>query len=32
VVPNLGGWHLTRGRLGVRGAPLQLPGADVIEG
>jgi gluconolactonase len=32
VVPNLGGWHLTRGRLGVRGAPLELPPADVIEG
>lgn len=25
VVPNLGRWHLTRGRLGVRGAPLFYP-------
>lgn len=32
VVPNLGGWHLARGRLGVRGAPLVLPPAELIEG
>jgi gluconolactonase len=25
VVPNLGRWHLTRGRLGLRGAPLSYP-------
>ncbi len=31
VVPNLGGWHLTRGRLGVSGVPLELPPAAAIE-
>ena len=30
VVPNLGGWHLVRGRLGVRGTPLPRPRADLI--
>jgi hypothetical protein len=25
VVPNLGRWHLTRGRLGVAGIPLNYP-------
>ncbi len=25
VVPNLGRWHLTRGRLGLKGAPLFYP-------
>jgi gluconolactonase len=32
VVPNLGRWHLTRGRLGLNGAPLFLPTADVLGG
>jgi gluconolactonase len=32
VVPNLGGWHLTRGRLGVRGTPLPYPAAELLEG
>ncbi|WP_373070005.1 SMP-30/gluconolactonase/LRE family protein [Gemmatimonas sp.] len=27
VVPNLGRWHLTRGKLGVSGAPLFYPSA-----
>jgi gluconolactonase len=31
VLPNLGGWHLVRGRLGVRGSPLPRPPADLIE-
>ena len=25
VVPNLGRWHLSRGRFGVRGVPLHYP-------
>jgi gluconolactonase len=32
VLPNLGGWHLVRGRLGVRGTPLPRPPTSVIEG
>jgi gluconolactonase len=32
VLPNLGGWHLVRGRLGVRGTPLPRPASDLIEG
>jgi gluconolactonase len=32
VVPNLGGWHLVRGRLGVRGTPLPRPSPALIEG
>lgn len=32
VLPNLGGWHLVRGRLGVRGTPLPLPPASLIDG
>jgi gluconolactonase len=32
VLPNLGGWHLVRGRLGVRGTPLPRPTAELIEG
>ena len=32
VVPNLGGWHLARGRLGVRGIPLPRPSSELIEG
>jgi gluconolactonase len=32
VVPNLGGWHLARGRLGVRGVPLARPSSEFIEG
>jgi gluconolactonase len=32
VVPNLGGWHLARGRLGVRGVPLPRPSSELIEG
>jgi gluconolactonase len=31
VVPNLGRWHLTRGRLGVRGAPLFYPTDEQLE-
>ena len=31
-VPNLGGWHLARGRLGVRGIPLPRPSSELIEG
>jgi gluconolactonase len=30
ILPNLGGWHLVRGRLGVRGTPLTRPSADLI--
>jgi sugar lactone lactonase YvrE len=30
VIPNLGGWHLVRGRLGVRGTPLPHPPTDLI--
>jgi gluconolactonase len=30
VVPNLGRWHLTRGRLGVQGTPLFYPTAAQI--
>jgi len=30
VVPNLAGWHVTRGRVGLCGVPLQRPGADRI--
>ena len=30
VVPNLGRWHLTRGRLGVRGTPLFYPAATQL--
>lgn len=32
VVPNLAGWHLIRGRLGVKGTPLFRPSTEVIEG
>ena len=32
VVTNLGGWHLVRGQLGVRGAPLPHPPVDLLEG
>ncbi len=32
VLPNLAGWHLVRGRLGVRGAPLAYPPTALIEG
>jgi len=31
VVPNLGRWHLTRGRLGVRGTPLFYPTDEQLE-
>jgi gluconolactonase len=31
VLPNLGGWHLVRGRLGVRGALLAQPSVELIE-
>ena len=30
VVPNLGRWHLTRGRLGVAGVPLNYPTRDQL--
>jgi gluconolactonase len=30
VVPNLGRWHLTRGRMGVRGTPLFRPTPEQI--
>jgi gluconolactonase len=30
VVPNLGRWHLTRGRTGVRGTPLFYPTAEQL--
>jgi gluconolactonase len=32
VCPNLAGWHLVRGDLGVRGTPLFRPTADQLEG
>jgi gluconolactonase len=32
VIPNLGGWHLTRAQLGIRGAQLPRPAVDLIEG
>ena len=32
IVPNLGRWHLTRGRTGVTGTPLFYPTADQLEG
>jgi gluconolactonase len=32
VVPNLGRWHLTRGRTGVRGTPLFYPTAEQLRG
>jgi gluconolactonase len=32
VAPNLGAWHLVRGRLGVRGTPLFRPTAEQLEG
>jgi gluconolactonase len=32
VVPNLAGWHLTRGRLGVRGTPLARPSGELLRG
>ena len=32
VVPNLGRWHLTRGRLGVHGTPLFYPGRAELRG
>jgi gluconolactonase len=32
VVPNLGGWHLARGRLGVRGTPLPRPATALVDG
>lgn len=31
VAPNLAGWHLVRGRLGVRGTPLFRPSAELLE-
>jgi gluconolactonase len=31
VVPNLAGWHLVRGRLGVRGTPLARPAVELLE-
>lgn len=30
VVPNLGGWHLARGRFGIRGTPLARPSSHLI--
>jgi len=30
VVPNLGRWHLSRGRLGVAGVPLNYPRAELL--
>lgn len=32
VVPNLGRWHLTRGRLGVAGVPLNYPTREQLGG
>jgi gluconolactonase len=32
VVANLGGWHLVRGRLGVRGVSLPRPSPTLIDG
>ncbi len=32
VVPNLAGWHVTRGRVGLRGTPLFHPTADQLGG
>jgi sugar lactone lactonase YvrE len=32
VCPNLAGWHMVRGRLGVTGAPLARPSTKAIEG
>lgn len=32
ICPNLAGWHMVRGRLGVRGAPLARPSTQEIEG
>jgi gluconolactonase len=31
VLPNLGGWHLVRGRLGVRGNSLPHPTEELLE-
>lgn len=30
IVPNLGRWHLTRGNVGITGAPLFYPSADQL--
>jgi gluconolactonase len=30
VVPNLGRWHLSRGKLGVAGVPLSYPRAELL--
>jgi gluconolactonase len=32
VVPNLGRWHLSRGRFGIRGAPLHYPTVEHLGG
>jgi gluconolactonase len=32
VVPNLAGWHVTRGRVGLRGTPLFHPTASQLGG
>lgn len=32
IVPNLGRWHLTRGRVGLSGTPLFYPTAEQLEG
>jgi gluconolactonase len=32
VVPNLGRWHLSRGRFGVRGVPLHYPTVNQLGG
>ena len=32
VVPNLGRWHLSRGRFGLRGVPLHYPTGDQLGG
>lgn len=32
IVPNLAGWHLTRGNVGIVGVPCFYPSADQLEG
>ena len=32
IVPNLGRWHLTRGKFGVAGVPLHYPSAEQLDG
>ena len=32
VVPNLGRWHLSRGRFGIRGVPLHYPTVEQLGG